>query len=69
MTKIYTVVKWVFECQNWGRWMYGFKSILVSFNDRKDAVKYIREELGATYSNGHYIKGDNLYTIKQTELR
>ena len=70
MRKIYTIVKWRYSSYNgWGRKEYGFNSILVSFSDRKDAVKYIKEEIGGVYCRGYYIKGDNLYTIKQTELR
>ena len=49
MTKVYTVVKWRFSNFSWGTKQYTFNSILISFTDRKAAVKYIREELGAVY--------------------
>jgi len=69
MRKIYTIIKWIKlgysfypECE------YGYHSIVCSFFDRMSANEWIKKEIGAKYENGHYIKGDYLYTVKQQNL-
>ena len=67
--KIYTIIRWKYESLSWEcSKKYVFKSILKSFKSRTDAINYIKEKLGAKYNMGYYLKGDYLYTIKQTDL-
>lgn len=69
MKNIFTIIKWKYSGTRWfGSREYSYKDIIMSFESRKSAIEHIKNEIGAKYSNGYYIKGDNLYTVKQTKL-
>lgn len=64
---IYVVIQWRYFgwtiCGN----EYSFYKTICAFPDRKMATAFIKD-IGAKYENGHYLKGEYLYTIKQLDF-
>ena len=69
MKKIFTVIKWVKTGHSFFSGdTYSYKDVVMSFENRKMAYDHIRDVIGAKYIRGYYVKGDYLYTVKQTKF-